>query len=67
MSCLFNQSYACFSGNYFVLESIRRQEKITGKQITFCEVNLLDKNALEEVFQKVCLYFIFHQVFLWHN
>lgn len=51
MSCLFNQADLCFSGNYFVLESIRQQETITGKQITFCEVNLLDKNELEEVYQ----------------
>ena len=64
MSCLFNQADLCFSGNYFVLESIRQQEKITGKQITFCEVNLLDKNELEEVFQKDYFYFLFHQVFL---
>lgn len=33
-------------------EALRRVEKITGKTVTFYNVDLLDKPALEEVFQK---------------
>lgn len=33
-------------------EALRRVEKITGKMVTFYNVDLLDKSALEEVFQK---------------
>lgn len=33
-------------------ESLRRVTQITGKEITFYQVNLLDKEALTEVFQK---------------
>ena len=33
-------------------EALRRVEKITGKSVKFYNVDLLDKPALEEVFQK---------------
>lgn len=33
-------------------ESVRRIQEITGKRVTFCKVDLLDKPALDEVFKE---------------
>lgn len=41
-------------------ESIRRVEAITGKQVTFYNVDLLDKPSLENVFQKHKFYAVMH-------
>lgn len=34
-------------------ESVNRVKKITGKDVTFYKVDLLDKEGLREVFRKV--------------
>jgi len=52
---LLNDNYNCvivdnFSNSF--PESIERQEKICGKNITYYNVDILDKNALDEVFTK---------------
>jgi len=41
-------------------ECIRRVEEITGQKIPFYKVDLLDKPALEEVFQKHCFEYVVH-------
>lgn len=41
-------------------ESVRRVEEITGKKITFYDVDLLDKNALKDVFSKHKFYAVVH-------
>lgn len=40
-------------GELFFPESVRRVEKIVGKQIPSYNVDLLNKPALEEIFKKV--------------
>ena len=37
------------------LESVKRVEEITGKKVGFEKVNLLDKDALDKLFEKVCV------------
>lgn len=41
-------------------EAIRRIEKITGKQVTFYKVNILDKKALVEVFNRHPIWAVIH-------
>lgn len=37
-------------------ESLKRVQDITGKELTFYNVDIRDKSALDEVFKKVSLY-----------
>jgi len=41
-------------------ESVKRVEDITGKKIGFEKVNLLDKDALDKLFEKYCFYAVVH-------
>lgn len=41
-------------------ESLKRVEKITGKRVTFYEVDLLDREALEDVFKKETIESVIH-------
>ncbi|XP_074640872.1 UDP-glucose 4-epimerase-like isoform X2 [Tubulanus polymorphus] len=41
-------------------ESIRRVEELVGKKITFYNLNILDKAALNEIFQKHKIYCVIH-------
>lgn len=46
-------SYAVPYFFYFITESLKRVEEITGKKLEFHQVNLLDKEALSSLFKKV--------------
>lgn len=41
--------------------ALTRVEQITGKKVTFYQCDLLDKEALENVFSKVFIYFLIQQ------
>ncbi|KAJ8654881.1 UDP-glucose 4-epimerase GalE [Lichtheimia ornata] len=41
-------------------EAIRRIEQITGKKVTFYKVDLLDKKALQQVFQRQSIWAVIH-------
>lgn len=41
-------------------EAIRRIEQITGKKVTFYKVDLLDKEALQQVFQRQSIWAVIH-------
>lgn len=41
-------------------ESLKRVEKITGKKVTFYEVDLLDREALEDVFKRETIESVIH-------
>lgn len=41
-------------------ESLRRVEKIAGKKVTFYQIDLLDRDALEEIFEKEKIDYVIH-------
>ncbi|KFM71586.1 UDP-glucose 4-epimerase, partial [Stegodyphus mimosarum] len=47
-----NFSNSCAGKDCIMPESLKRVEKLAGKSLTFYEVDLLNKNALEQLFQK---------------
>ena len=57
MLCNENNYILNASINYSTfLESIQRVEEITGKKVDFQKVDLLDKDGLDKLFEKVCLF-----------
>lgn len=46
----------CYANGNDKPESLKRVEKITGKQITFYNVDIRDREALDAVFKSVCFY-----------
>ena len=41
-------------------EALRRVEKITGKHVTFYKANMLDREAVNEIFEKESIDLVIH-------
>ena len=60
---LLNSNYECVVYDNLsnsTQESLRRVEKLTGKQVTFVKGDILDKDALNEVFKKYDITCVIH-------
>lgn len=55
--CLDNGVNSYISGKESLPESLRRVCEITGKQLTFYEVDIRDRDQLNQVFKKVSILF----------
>ena len=57
--CIDNGCNAYYDKKEPLPESLKRVQEITGKQVVFYNVDIRDKNALDTVFKKVRMLYLF--------
>lgn len=65
--CIDNGCNAFVAGRGEHPESLKRVQEITGKKIAYYDVDIRDKNALDEVFKKVSVYLISNNLNNWNG